>query len=62
MSSQGGLLSAHSKKSNLNNKALKPLIQGQSNLIKFIESNIFDNVNSKIWQIFVWSNFEEKKK
>ena len=48
MSSQGGLLSAHSKKSNLNNKALKPLIQGQSNLIKFIESNIFDNVNSKI--------------
>ena len=32
----------------------KPLIHGQINLIKFIESNKF-----KIWRIFVWSNFEK---
>ena len=35
---------------------LKPLIHGQINLIKFIESNKFGNVYSKIWHIFVWSN------
>ena len=29
---------------------------GQINLIEFIESNKFDNVNSKSWHIFVWSN------
>ena len=34
---------------------LKPLIHGQINLIKFIESNKFDNVYSQIWHIFVWS-------
>ena len=31
-------------------------MHGQINLIKFIESNEFDNVYSKIWRIFVWSN------
>ena len=34
----------------------KPLMHGQINLIKFIESNKFDNVYSKIWHVFVWSN------
>ena len=34
----------------------KPLIHGQINLTKFIESNKFDNVYSQIWHIFVWSN------
>ena len=33
------------------------LIHGQINLIKFVESNKFDKVYSKIWNIFVWSNF-----
>ena len=28
----------------------------QVNLIKFIESYKFDNVNSKIWHIFIWWN------
>ena len=36
---------------------IKPLIHGQINLIKFIESNKFDNVYSKIWRTFVWSNY-----
>ena len=26
-------------------------------MIKFCESNKFDSVYSKIWNIFVWSNF-----
>ena len=30
---------------------------GQVNLIKFVESNKFDKVYSKVWNIFVWSNF-----
>ena len=34
-----------------------PPIRGQINLIKFFESNKFDKVYSKIWTIFVWSNF-----
>ena len=34
-----------------------PLIHGQINLIKFVESNKFDKVYSKIWNIFTWSNF-----
>ena len=34
-----------------------PLIYCQINLIKFVESNKFDNVYSKIWNIFVWSFF-----
>ena len=29
----------------------------QINFIKFVESNKCDNVYSKIWNIFVWSNF-----
>ena len=33
-----------------------PLIHGQIKLTKFIESNKFDHVSSKIWHIFVWSN------
>ena len=33
-----------------------PLIHGQINLIKLIESNEFDNVYNKIWHNFVWSN------
>ena len=28
----------------------------QINLIKFIESNKFDNVYNEIWRVFVWSN------
>ena len=32
------------------------LRKAANNLIKFIESNKFDNVYSKIWHIFVWSN------
>ena len=38
------------------NSCFKPLIHGQINLIKFIESNKFDNVYSQILHIFVWSN------
>ena len=34
-----------------------PLIHGQINLIKFVESNKFDKVYSKIWNIFAWSIF-----
>ena len=33
------------------------LIHGQINLIKFVESNKFDKVYNKIWNIFAWSNF-----
>ena len=36
--------------------SLKLLIQGQIHLIKFVESNKFDNVYREIWNIFVWSN------
>ena len=32
-------------------------IHSQINLIKFVESNKFDKVYSKIWNIFTWSNF-----
>ena len=32
------------------------LIRRQINLIKFVESNKFDKVYSKIWNIFAWSN------
>ena len=32
-------------------------IHSQINLIKFVESNKFDKVYSKIWNIFAWSNF-----
>ena len=42
-----------------NDNNFEPLIHGQINLIKFIESNKFDNVCNKIWRIFVWSNFEK---
>ena len=31
-------------------------IHSQINLIKFVESNKFDKVYSKIWNIFTWSN------
>ena len=34
-----------------------PLIHGQINFIKFVESNKFDKAYSKIWNIFAWSNF-----
>ena len=34
-----------------------PLVHGQINMIKFVESNEFNNVYSKIWNIFAWSNF-----
>ena len=34
-----------------------PLIHGQINLIKFVESKKIGKVYSKIWNIFVWSNF-----
>ena len=34
-----------------------PLIHGQINFMKFVESNKFGNVYSKIWNIFAWSNF-----
>ena len=34
-----------------------PLIHGQINLIKFGESNKFDEVCSKIWNIFAWSKY-----
>ena len=44
------------RKCSIKKAVLKPLIHGQINLIKFIESNKFDNVNTKIWHIFVWSN------
>ena len=40
----------------MNNK-ISPLIQGQINLIMFVESNKFDKVYSKIWNFFAWSNF-----
>ena len=32
-------------------------IHSQINLIKFVESNKFDKVYSKIWNIFTWSDF-----
>ena len=32
-------------------------MHGQINLTKFVESSKFDNVYSKIWNIFVWSIF-----
>ena len=32
-----------------------PLIHSQINLIKFVESNKFDKVYNKIWNIFAWS-------
>ena len=32
-----------------------PLIHSQNNLIQFVESNKFDKVYSKIWNIFGWS-------
>ena len=32
-------------------------IRSQINLIKFVESYKFDKAYSKIWDIFVWSNF-----
>ena len=31
-------------------------MHGQINLVKFIESSKTDNVCSKIWHIFVWSD------
>ena len=34
-----------------------PLIHSQINLIKFVESNKFDKVYNKIWNIFAWSIF-----
>ena len=34
--------------------------QGQISLIKFVESNEFNNVYSNIWSIFAWSNFLKK--
>ena len=38
----------------------KSLIHGQIYLIKFIESNKFDNVQSKNWHIFVsWNQFDQ---
>ena len=43
-------------KPEFDNSFLKPLIHGQINLIKFIEPNKFDNIYSKIWHVFVWSN------
>ena len=33
------------------------LMHGQINLNKFVELGKFDKVYSKIWTIFVWSNF-----
>ena len=33
------------------------LIHGQVDLVKFVESNKFDKVYSKIWNIFAWSDF-----
>ena len=38
------------------NLLVQPLIQGQINLNKFIESNKFGTNYSKIWHIFVWAN------
>ena len=32
-------------------------MHGQINSAKFVESSKFDKVYSKIWNIFVWSNF-----
>ena len=32
-------------------------MHGQINSIRFVESSIFDNIYSKIWNIFVWSIF-----
>ena len=52
------------KKENENNSSLNqstieilPPIHSQINLIKFVESNKFDKVYSKNWNIFAWSNF-----
>ena len=45
--------STHSLKSKLGSE---PVIHGQIDLIKFVESNKFDNVYSKIWNIFAWWN------
>ena len=41
------------------NQSRSPLIHGQINLIKFVESNKFDKVYSKTWNIFVWWNFSK---
>ena len=48
-----------SKHSYLNQSTIErsPLIHSQINLIKFVESNKFDKVYSKIWKIFTWSIF-----
>ena len=35
---------------------LKPLMHGQIGLVRFVESNKFDNVYCKIWHIFVGSD------
>ena len=32
-------------------------MHGQINLIEFVALDIFDDVYSKTWNIFVWSNF-----
>ena len=37
-----------------------PLIHCQINLIKFVASNKFDKVYSKIWNIFVWYKLFKK--
>ena len=34
-------------------------MHSQINFIKFVESNKFDNVHSKIGNIFIWSNFQK---
>ena len=34
-------------------------MHSQINFIKFVESNKFDNVYSKIGNIFIWSNFQK---
>ena len=56
------LLKKESNAVNLPNQLtnqLSTLLHSQLNLIKFIESNKFDNAYSTIWNIFVWSFFKK---